>query len=394
MGPRGAIAQNFAINKLDQLNFDTFSEIILDAVLRQHNIARDANFHIYRNPYARGYQYWWVGRRAGDTADMYLGRTDPVDWKHATPHMHIPLTPAIYDNGHKGSTQPNKEQLILRFDADHIKDERNRRWGLLVQGEFWARGGDAQLCENINNSLQPLRDLGAGSRKKPFIPTFQADGKAWWGPYKLKSGEVGVGQIPPGTYAYMFIPQPPEAMAFHFASAAWNSQWAQGAYRKIDKALSRYESWGHFKSQGGNFRASGVGGFAGEVANQYGYGRAALAIGLGADVIGGYAAGGFKGVASNLGATAVQMGTQYGVAAYLGGNEMQAEGAGRLAGLATASLSGPQGAITYGVSTVGSDIGSIAASYASARKNGMSSGTFVGETMSNYKTYFWQYFGY
>lgn len=79
---------------------------------------------------------------------------------------------------------------------------------------------------------------------------------------------------------------------------------------------------------------------------------------------------------------------------YLGGNEMQSEGAGRLAGLATASLGGPQGAVVYGVQTVASDVGSIGASYISARKAGMSNRDFVGSVAGNYGYYFGRYFGW
>lgn len=384
MGPRVAVAQTF----------DEFSQRILEAVLHYHqqNAKIDPNSLIqYTNRYNGKLQTWWVGMKTGNAQLLYLGRIDPQDNTHPNWHIHIPMTPQQYENGHNGGYQNDVPQLVLDFDHRQLKD---KNWKQVVVGKFIDRADvDTALCEGINGSLEPLRaPPGVGSKKNPFVPRFLLGSSVQWGPYRGTGGAIEVGTIPQGTEALMVIPSL-EAMALHYASAALNSQWAQGAYSRVDSALSPYESWGHLKSQGGNFRASGVGGFAGEVANQYGYGRTAAAIGLGANVIGGYAANGSKGVGSNLGATVAETATQMGVA-YLGGNEMQAGGAGRLAGLATASLGGPQGAITYGVSTVGSDIGSIAASYASARKNGMSTGTFVGETVSNYWTYFGQYFGY
>ena len=95
----------------------------------------------------------------------------------------------------------------------------------------------------------------------------------------------------------------------------------------------------------------------------------------------------------------VQVGSQMGVS-YMGGNEMQSEGAGRLAGLATASLGGPQGAIAYGVSTVASDVGSISASYVSATGRGadgkpkMTTSQFLGDVGRSYAYYFGRYFGW
>ena len=345
--------------------------------------------------------------------DKYIGRRDEKSKRandyHRYTHFHGVLPGQVLPNWNGGRV-PAHTQFILFHDAEESRwsDAQNRSKSLAVQvilkqpnpnTDPPPKGTEYLPASLTEGQCDQLSDIVRGELgDQAFYPLIrQHKGNVsyqivYGHPRKVKAnGQSFVAHsFPSLTVLSLYA-------AYHLGSAAVNASaalWSSPFARKIDSALSPYESWGHFKSQGGNFRASGVGGFAGEVANQYGYGRAALAIGLGADVIGGYAAGGFKGVASNLGATAVEMGTQYGVAAYLGGNEMQAEGAGRLAGLATASLSGPQGAITYGVSTVGSDIGSIAASYASARKNGMSSGTFVGETMSNYKTYFWQYFGY
>jgi len=155
----------------------------------------------------------------------------------------------------------------------------------------------------------------------------------------------------------------------------------------------------NLKNQRGNIGAGFAGGMLGEISQQYGYGRLAAGIGVAADGIGGYAAGGKLGAATNLAATVVQVGSQMGVS-YMGGNEMQSEGAGRLAGLATASLGGPQGAIAYGVSTVASDVGSISASYVSATGRGadgkpkMTTSQFLGDVGRNYAYYFGRYFGW
>jgi len=385
LGPRIAVAQ---------IQFDEFRAAIIDGILQYHGI-NPQDLTRYSNNYNKGLQEWLVYADANNK-EWYLGRIDPPDPPgqrgHRYRHFHIPIGLAPYAQGHQGYHQPDMRQLVLDFVSDEIKV---KNWKRGIQGHFRAGDSDFKLCETINNSLEPIRQLPdriVGSKKNPFVPSMYLGTVAVWGPYKDPGGAIQVGQIPKGVSALMTIPAP-EAVALQLAHAAWNSETAQRLFHGLDKALGPYESWGILKSQRGNFRASGIGGFAGEVANQYGYGRAAAVIGLGADVVGGYSGGGLRGVGTNLGATGVQMATQLGVS-YLGGNEMQSEGAGRLAGLATASLGGPQGAITYGVSTIGSDVGSIAASYASARRHGMSTSTFFGETVRNYKTYFWQYVGH
>jgi hypothetical protein len=136
-----------------------------------------------------------------------------------------------------------------------------------------------------------------------------------------------------------------------------------------------------------------AGGFAGEMAAQNGYGGVALGVGLGMSGVGGYAAGGIKGGAINLGSSALGLGAEKGAAA-LGYNETQAAAAGRMAGIATSFSGGLPGFYTYATQTASSDLGSIGYSWSVATSNGMSTSEFAYETVTNIPHYWGQMFGF